>query len=34
MGLNETLRDASTLRWADQPYFKSGSSMKSLIISL
>ena len=34
MGRNETLRDASTLRRADQAYVKSGGSMKSLIISL
>ena len=34
MGRNETLRDASTLRRADQAYVKSGGSMKSLIVSL
>jgi len=34
MGRNETLRDASTLRRADQAYVKSEGSMKALIISL
>ena len=34
MGRNETLRDASTLRQADQAYVKSEGSMKALIISL
>jgi len=34
MGRNETLRDASTLRQADQAYVKSGGSMKQLILSL
>nr|MCS5540710.1 DUF1585 domain-containing protein [Roseibacillus sp.] len=34
MGRNETLRDASTLRQADQAYIKSGGSMKQLILSL
>jgi hypothetical protein len=34
MGRNETLRDASTLRRADQVYLKSGGSMKQLIVSL
>ena len=34
MGRNETLRDASTLRQADQAYVESGGSMKRLILSL
>jgi len=34
MGRNETLRDASTLRRADQVYLKSDGSMKQLIASL
>ena len=34
VGRNETLRDASTLRRADQVYLKSGGSMKQLIVSL
>ena len=34
MGRNETLRDASTLRRADQSYVQSNGSMKQLIISL
>ena len=34
MGRNETLRDASTLRRADEAYVKSEGSMKQLITSL
>ena len=34
MGRNETLRDASTLRRADQAYVQSGGSIKQLILSL
>ena len=34
MGRNETLRDASTLRRADQAYVRGGGSMKQLILSL
>ena len=34
MGRNETLRDAFTLRRADQAYVQSGGSMKQLILSL
>ena len=34
MGRNETLRDASTLRRADQAYVQNGGSMKQLIVSL
>ena len=34
MGRNETLRDASTLRRADQSYVQSGGSIKQLILSL
>lgn len=34
LGRNETLRDAKTLRDADEAYIKGGGSMKALVVSL